>query len=250
VEARAFLLHLVSMGRSPATVRVYHSALRFLFAVTLGRPDVMEGIGVPKVRRALPDVPTRSEVEALLKCAESVLDHAFLLTLYAAGLRLGEARRLEVSDIHAVQGVLRIRDGKGGKDRLVMLDEALLQTLRNYWRTLRPPGPWVFPARHNGHAGPYAVDRVWADHPVHASTMQKRFRCICQRAGLGRRFHLHSLRHAFATHLLEDGVDLRRLQALLGHASIRTTTRYAFVRTDVIRKTPSPLSTRTDRHTG
>jgi len=240
-EVRDFLLHLVELGRSAATVRVYRAALTFLYAEVLERPDVTLGLGAPKVRQGLPDVPSREEIDRIPAATENAFDFAFFLTLYAAGLRLGEACHLQVRDVDAAQGLLRIRDGKGGKDRLVMLDPRLLQALRDYWRSLRPPGPWLFPATRSFRGpdvGPFL------DKPVLRDTMRKRFLRLCASARIGRRLRVHSLRHAFATHLLEDGVDLRRIQALLGHASIRTTTRYTLVRTDRIRATPSPLAHR------
>lgn len=240
-EVRDFLLHLVALGRSPATVRVYRSALGFLYTEVLGRPEVTRGLAAPKVRTPLPDVPTRDEVDRILAAAASAFDRAFFLTLYAAGLRLGEACHLRVADVDAAQELLRIHDGKGGKDRLVMLDPVLLQALRDYWRAQRPPGPWLFPARRSTRGpdlGPFA------DRPVLRDTMRKRFIAACTRARIGRRLRVHCLRHAFATHLLEDGVGLRKIQTLLGHASIRTTTRYTLVRTDQIRQIPSPIARR------
>lgn len=238
-EVRDFLLHLVQIGRSPATVRVYRAALAFLYADVLGRPEVPNGLPAPKVRPKLPDVPSREEVDRILAAMTDPFDTAFFLTLYGAGLRLGEACRLQVGDVDAAQMLLRVHDGKGGKDRLVMLDPVVLDALRAYWRAQRPPGPWLFPAARS-FRGP-DLPR-FADRPVLGDTMRERFLAACARARLGRRLRVHSLRHAFATHLLEDGVGLRRLQTLLGHADVRTTTRYTLVRTDQIRRTPSPLA--------
>lgn len=149
------------------------------------------------------------------------------------GLRRMEVAALRAADIDSASGLIRVAHGKGDKARAVMLDPELLATLRQHWREHRLPGPWLFPARSG---------RSWADHPVNLSQASRTFQDIVREVGIGRRVTLHSLRHAFATHLLEDGVGLYTLQQLLGHDSLETTRRYTQVRTDRIRATPSPLS--------
>lgn len=233
-EVRSFLLHLaVERKVAVGTYLPYLGALKFLYGVTLGRPEVVEGIPWPKMRRRRPDVLTRPEVAAVLDAAPTPYWRAFFTTAYGAGLRRMEVAALRAQDLDARSGLIRVACGKGGKAREVMLDPDLLATLRQHWREHRLPGPWLFPAR-----GPNG----WADHPVHLGQASAAFRQALLAAGIGRRVTLHGLRHAFATHLLEDGVDLYTLQQLLGHDRLETTTRYTQVRTDRIRATPSPLS--------
>lgn len=233
-EVRSFLLHLaVERKVAVGTYLPYLGALKFLYGVTLGRPEVVEGIPWPKMRRRRPDVLTRPEVAAVLDAAPTPYWRAFFTTAYGAGLRRMEVAALRAQDLDARSGLIRVACGKGGKAREVMLDPDLLATLRQHWREQRLPGPWLFPAR-----GPNG----WADHPVHLGQASAAFRQALLAAGIGRRVTLHGLRHAFATHLLEDGVDLYTLQQLLGHDRLETTTRYTLVRTDRIRATPSPLA--------
>jgi len=235
-EVRAYLLRLTKLGRAPATVRQVHSALRFLYVKVLDRPAVVEGIPLPKVRNKLPVVPSRAEVVRLLDACTNPFDRAFFMTAYAAGLRLSEVLHLQAANIRSDLGVLWVRHGKGDKDRQVMLDPLLLDTLRRHWRDSRLPGPWLFPARDTRR---FAID-PWRDRPVHPTTMQKRLRLRCAEAGLGR-LTVHSLRHAFATHLLEDGVDVRTLQVLLGHSQLDTTMRYLRIEPSQVGNIPSPL---------
>lgn len=241
-EVRDYLLQLTTSGLSPSTVRQAYSALRFLYVEVLKRPGVVEDIGLPKVRKKLPIVPSRREVVAVLDACADPFDRAFFTAVYAAGLRLSEALNLQATDIRSDEGVLWVRHGKGGKDRQVMLDDQLLRILRTHWRASRLPGPWLFPARRS--AGLRRADPRgrWADHPVHRTTMQRRFRRRCADAQI-RRVTVHGLRHAFATHLLEDGVDVRTLQVLLGHAQITTTMRYLQIDPSQVGQLPSPLQT-------
>lgn len=238
-EVRAWLLELTKLGRSASTVRQVHAALRFLYVEVLDRAEVVEGVVLPRVRQKLPVVPSRVEVSRLLEACDTAYDRAFFTTVYAAGLRLSEALNLQASDVRSDVGVLLVRQGKGGKDRQVMLAPELLATLRDHWRAGRLPGPWLFPAPIRGAAGLDALPR-WRDRPIHRTTMQRRMGRCCARAGL-RRLNLHSLRHAFATHLLEDGVDVRTLQVLLGHTSLTTTMRYLRVDSGRIGQIRSPL---------
>jgi site-specific recombinase XerD len=233
-EVRQFLLHLAETRKvAVGTYVVYLGALKFLYGVTLRRPEVVAGIPWPKMKRRRADVLTRAEVTRVLDAAPSPYWRAFFTTAYAAGLRRMEVAALRVPDIDATSGLLRVACGKGGKAREVMLDPELLATLRQHWRHHRLPGPWLFPAR---------AGTGWADHPVGLGQASQAFHEALLAAKIGRRITLHGLRHAFATHLLEDGVDLYTLQQLLGHDRIETTTRYTLVRTDRIRKTPSPLA--------
>jgi site-specific recombinase XerD len=148
-------------------------------------------------------------------------------------MRREELARLRAGDIDSRAGLIRVQRGKGGKSRAVMLDPGLLTTLRAHWRLHRLPGPWLFPAQAHG---------AWRDHPVDLAVASAAFRQAADAAGIQQRVTLHGLRHAFATHLLEDGVDLLTIQRLLGHADLKTTAIYAQVRTDRIRATKSPLA--------
>lgn len=233
-QVRAFLLDRLRSGRSTATVALYHAAITFLYTVTLDRPEVMRNVPRPKVRNGPVVVPSRSQVRKLLDTAKpDPFDHAFFFTIYAAGLRQSEARHLTVADIDRERSVLHIRYAKGGKHRLVPLVPQLLKVLEDYWRAVRPPGPWLFSGRLWGNKG-------WSDKPVGYSRTLRRFKAITRRAGLPG-LTPHSLRHAFATHQLEDGMHIRALQVTLGHSSIHTTTRYAHVRTDHLLRGPNPI---------
>ncbi len=178
---------------------------------------------------------TRDEVARVLGAVRSPFWHTFLVTAYATGLRRFEVLNLCTGDIDASAGLVRVRCGKGGVGRTVMLDPALLALLRAHWVRQRLPGPWLFPERQR--------DGRWAGHPPDARAASEAFRAAALRAKLGRPASLHSLRHSFATHLLESGVDPITIQHLLGHANLTMTARYAHVQTDRIRATPSPLAT-------
>jgi site-specific recombinase XerD len=220
----------ISVGR----YLVFLGALRFLFTVTLQRPEVMAGIPWPKMHRHRPEVMTRDEVARVLDAARTPYWRTFLTTAYAAGLRRMEVAALRIGDIDSRAGLLRVVAGKGDKAREVMLDPVLLERLRAHWRREGLRGPRLFPAqtRFGG----------WADHAVDLRLASAAFREAADKAALTRRMTLRSLRTAFATHLLEDGVDIFTLQQLLGHEQLETTARYAVVRTDRIRSTPSPLA--------
>jgi integrase len=233
-QVREFLLHLAKERKvAVGTYLVYLGALKFLYSVTLRRPDVVAGIPWPRMKRRRPDVLTRNEAMRVIDAAPSRFWFAFFTAAYGAGLRRMEVAALRAQDIDSKARLIRVAKGKGGKTREVMLDPILLGTLRSQWRIHRLPGPWLFPAR---------ARHGWADHPVNLGQASAAFRKAVIDAGIGRRVTLHGLRHAFATHLLEDGVDLYTLQQLLGHDRLETTTRYTLVRTDRIRGTPSPLS--------
>lgn len=233
-DVRKFLLYLIETRKiSVGRYHQYLGALKFLFDVSLGRPEVVARIPWPRQPRRRPDVMTRDEVRRVIEAATSPFWRAFFATSYAAGLRRMEVARLRVEHIDGKAGLLRVVEGKGKKDREVMLDPTLLLALRRHWRTHGLRGPWLFPAR--------GVRGGWQDRPVNLGQASKAFAEAVVAAKIGRRITLHGLRHAFATHLLEDGVDLVTLQVLLGHERIETTTRYTLVRTDRIRATASPL---------
>jgi len=233
-EVRRFLLGLRERKLAVGTYLKYLGALKFLFGQTLGRPEVTDRIPWPRMHRRRPDILTREEVARVLAAPKTAYWRVFLMTAYAGGLRRMEVAALQVRDIDSGAGLLRIRHGKGDKAREVMLDPALLLALRGHWREQGLRGPWLFPAktRFGG----------WADHPVNLDRATAAFRSAADAAKITRRCTLHSLRGAFATHLFEDGIDIFTIQQLLGHERLETTGRYAIVRTDRIRETPSPLS--------
>lgn len=226
---RRFLLHLLQEKKvGPATHKMFVAALRFLYGVTLGRPEVAIRIPWPKVPRRLPDILSLAEVERLLGAIVSIKHRVIIMTAYGAGLRISEACSLTVPDIDSARGLIHVRNGKRGRDRFVMLSPRLLAGLRAYWKQVRPQGPALFPGAKPGTSiSPEAVRRA--------------LRSAAKSAGLAKRVTPHVLRHTFATHLLEGGTDLRVIQVLLGHASIRTTTLYTHVSQTHIGRTPSPL---------
>lgn len=218
---------------STCTRGVYCAALRCLFAITLGRAAVAAKI--PRMRKTpsrLPSVLSGEEVHRLLEAFDSVKHRCLASLCFGAGLRVGEAVALRVEHIDSKRGVLRIVQGKGGKEREVTLDPALLTELRLYWRRMRPSGPWLFPASH-GSSKPH-LSREAFNNALHAAALK---------AGLASK-HVtpHVLRHSYATYLLTHGADLRSVQVLLGHSSMRTTTRYLHVCPQHLAKLPKPLS--------
>jgi site-specific recombinase XerD len=202
-------------------------ALRFLYRVTLGRPDVVTMIPYGKRPKTLPAVLSREEVQRLFAALPEDRYRTLIRMTYACGLRLGEVVRLRVADIDSSRGVLVIRQGKGQKDRLVPLSPALLAELRAYWRRYRPHD-WLFPGRQRG-------------QHLHGGALQRTFARLVRPLGLAKKVSMHTLRHSYATHLLEAGVDVITLQHLLGHRDLSTTARYLHVSTRHLQQTPSPL---------
>jgi site-specific recombinase XerD len=229
-EVRAYLHHKIDVRRvGPHSHKMAVAGLKFLFARTLGRPGEVERIPWPKVKDRLPTVFADAELVALFAAAENPLIYTACHCAYGAGLRVSEVTRLQVADIDSARGVLRVAEGKT-PERLTALPPRLLANLREYWRTARPPGPWLFPAAtRTGH--------------VYARRLDEGFARALRAAGITRRgLRFHSLRHTFATHMLEAGVDARVVQALLGHKRIDTTIRYMQVRADLIAKLPDLLA--------
>ena len=228
-ETKAFILHLIRERQaSPSSVGVHVAAVHFLYRVVLRNPEAVEDLPRPKVPIHLPTVPSRDEVRRLLKAVRSLKYGTILTVAYGAGLRVSEVCHLQVADIDSEQMVLHIRGAKGGKDRLVPLSPRMLAALRRYWVKARPPRACLFPGRR-------------ADMPITKDAVRKVLKCAVKELGLTKPLSLHSLRHGFATHLLEDGEDIRVLQAILGHSHVQTTTHYARVTTERLRKVKSPL---------
>ncbi len=226
-EVRAYQAHLVGRRVSWGALNQTVCALRFFYGVTLGRTDLPERIAYPRAPRKLPVVLSADEVIGFLQAVKGTRNRVALMTTYAAGLRASEAARLKVSDIDSSRMVIRVEQGKGGKDRYVMLSPQLLEILRAYWR-LTKPERWLFPRR-DGRG------------PIHSQTLGIACRTACELLGIEKRVTVHTLRHSFATHLLEAGTDIRIIQVLLGHRSLTTTTLYAQVSTAVIGRTASPF---------
>lgn len=228
-EIRAYLLHLHEVRKvSPALQKMYLAAIKFLYRTTLNRPKEVEEIPYPKIPKGLPDILTLEEVAAIINAIESLTYRTVVSTAYAGGLRISEACRLCPGDIDSKRMLIHVRNGKGGKDRYVMLSERLLHLLREYWKQTRPQGPYLFP-------GPTL------DRPMHRKSVYRAFKKAREKAGIRKKVTLHTLRHSFATHLLEAGEDLRVIQALLGHASLSTTCRYTRVSSHIIGRIKSPF---------
>lgn len=227
-EIREYLVYLiVDKRRSAAYVKQAVYALRFLYRHVLDRSDDLPRLPVPKQKRTLPTVLSRDEVVRLFGAVHNLKHRAILMTIYAGGLRVSEAVRLRADDIDSNRMVINIRQGKGRKDRTVMLAQSLLEVLREYWKAYRP-GPWLYPGSRSG-------------RHLSARAVQKICTRAVRRSGLDKRVTVHTLRHSFATHLNEAGADLRVIQVLLGHGNQRTTQRYVHVSPARIMDTKSPL---------
>ncbi len=228
-EVREYLLHLLDERElKPSTVKVHTAALKLLYNVTLKRPDVVRSIRMPRVPQQVPEILSGSEVETFLESLESPMYRAIAMTMYGAGLRVSEACRLQIEDIDSKRMVIRIRNGKGGKGRYSKLAERLLVVLREYYRHARPPGSYLFPGQP-------------ADKPISPESVRRAMNKATEACGISKRLTPHVLRHSFATHLHETGTDIRVIQVLLGHRSIRATQLYAQVSTQQVSRTKSPL---------
>jgi site-specific recombinase XerD len=226
-DVRAFQVHLVSTGVSWAALNQTVCALRFFYGVTLGHGEIPERIAYAREPRKLPVVLGADEIVRFLEAVPSLKTRAALTTAYAAGLRASETVGLKVGDIDSSRMVIRVEHGKGGKDRYVMLSAQLLGILRTYWRLARPKA-WLFPGRDE-------------TKPIDVQVLYSACRSATAAAGLAKRVTVHTLRHSFATHLLENGVDIRIIQVLLGHNNLSSTARYTQVSSGLIRRTESPL---------
>jgi len=226
---RQYQLHLAQERKlSPQSINTFVSAVQFLYLVTLEMPWEKHDFPRARLEEKLPVVLAPDEVQRFLDQVTGVKHRAVLLTCYGSGVRISEAVSLKLSDIDSHRMLIRVEHGKGGKDRYSMLSPCLLEILRAYCRILRPAGPWLFPS--------------WRPHlHLTAGAVQTVCREAWQRSGLGKRVTPHMLRHSFATHLLERGVDTRVIQALLGHSRIDTTARYVAVSPATVSATASPL---------
>jgi site-specific recombinase XerD len=207
------LLYLIrDRQRSWSTCNITVNALRFLYHTTLQRDRTTFCVPSPRTPGTLPAILSRTEVERVIAHAANGKHRTMLLTTYAAGLRLNEVLHLRVGDIDSARMTIRVEQGKGGKDRYTVLAPRLHEALRTYWKQTRP-ATWLFPAAHR-------------PQPMDPSALQRAYHTAKLRAGITKPGGIHGLRHAFATHLLEAGVDIHTIQRLLGHGHISTTTRY------------------------
>lgn len=234
-DLRRFQLHLVDQGVSPITLNATIVGLNFLFTVTLGRPEVMARMQSVRVPLKLPVVLSKDEVARLIGATNNLKHQVALSVAYGTGLRVSEVLALKVTDVDSQRMTLRVEQGKGRKDRYAMLSPILLERLRVWWRVARAQGKmldggWLFPG----------LD------PLDALTARQLNRAVHDAAivaKIDKRVSMHTLRHSFATHLLEQKEDIRVIQVLLGHKKLDTTARYVQVATDILREVISPLET-------
>jgi len=232
-DLRRFQLHLVNQGISNITLNATITGLRFFFGATLHRPYVMEKMCTVRKPRKLPVVLSREEVARLIANAGSPKYQAALSVAYGAGLRAGEIVALKVGDVDSQRMVLRVEQGKGQKDRYALLSPVLLESLRQWWRFARTQGKmldggWLFPGQN-------------PINPLSKRQLNRACHAAAAAAGIDKRVALHCLRHSYATHLLEQKVDIRVIQTLLGHKRLETTALYAQVATNTLREVISPL---------
>src|ERR1700680_1604744 len=230
-ELRTYQAYLLTERKlTPGTVINRVAALRFFFVKTLKRHQFREFLPYPRDRRRLPTVLSQEEVSQLINGAGNLFRRTLLMTLYGTGMRRAELARLKVGDVDSQRMIIRVVEGKGGKDRDLPLSPALLETLREYWRW-RKPKEYLFPRRsHRGPEQPVSDKTVWT---------------VCceaaQRAAIRKRVTPHTLRHSWATHLLEAGTDLRTIQILLGHGDLETTAKYLHLSQRHLQRVQNPL---------
>lgn len=232
-DLRCYQLHLVDHGISPISLNVTITGLNFFFGTTLEHPELMTKMHTVPTPRKIPVVLSRDEVARLIGSAGNLKNQTMLAVAYGAGLRANELVSLKVSDIDGQRGVLRIEQGKGHKDRFAMLSPVLLECLRTWWRTARAErrmldGGWLFPGQN-------------PVNPLSTRQLGKIVHDAALAAQIDKRVSPHTLRHCFATHLLEQKVDIRVIQVLLGHKKLETTALYTQVATEVLREVVCPL---------
>ncbi|HJX17122.1 MAG TPA: site-specific integrase [Acidiferrobacterales bacterium] len=232
-DLRNYQLHLVDHGTSPVSLNAAITGLKFFFGITLDRGELMARMQPVHVPHKLPVVLSREEVARLIAAAGNLKHQTALSVAYGAGLRAAEVAALKVGDIDSQRMILRVEQGKGSKDRYVMLSPVLLERLRTWWRVARAQGKmldggWLFP-------GLNPID------PLSTRQLNRAVHAAAAAARLDKRVSMHTLRHCFATHLLEQKVDIRVIQVLLGHKKLETTALYAQVATEILRAVVSPL---------
>jgi site-specific recombinase XerD len=235
-DLRNYQLHLVDRGTSAISLNAAITGLKFFFGVSLDRGAMMAKMQHVYVPRTLPVVLSRDEVKRLIAACDNLKHLTALSVAYGAGLRASEVAALKVTDVDSQRMVLRIQQGKGGKDRYAMLSPVMLERLRSWWRVARaqgkmPDGGWLFPG----------LNPI---NPLTPRQLNRAVHAAARAAGLDKRVSMHSLRHAFATHLLEQKEDIRVIQVLLGHKKLETTALYTQVATETLRQVISPLESR------
>jgi len=230
---RLYQLHLVHKGIAAGNLNANLSGLSFFFKVTLDRPDVLSKVSPVHEPRRLPEILSVEQVTQLIKAAGSLKYRCALSVSYGTGMRADEVCHMKVSDIDSERMVIRVDQGKGSKDRYAMLSPSLLLLLRHWYRAARAqrkmlPGGWMFPGQN-------------PVNPLSTRQLNRAFHRALDAAEIDKQVSLHSLRHAFATHLLEQGEDIRVIQVLLGHKKLDTTARYTQVATKLLREVKGPL---------
>ena len=234
-DVRAFMVHQLDRGLSRSYCVILRNALRHLYQDTLGRTDELKAVPRPKRERRLPVVLSRQEVQRLFAVMENIKHRALFMVAYDAGLRLSEVLNLRIEDIDSQRMVIRICQGKGKKDRYGRLAKGLLKLLREYWRVCRPES-FLFPG-------------ACLHKRYDVSTPGQILKKLCRKAGISKCVSMHTLRHSFATHLLEAGTNLRVIQQLLGHSNIQTTCLYTHISIEELREAPSPMELLEDPET-
>jgi len=232
-DLRQFQLHLTDAGTSRITINTTITALRFFYEVTVGDKNVADKLKTVPVPRKLPVVLSREEVSRLLEATDSLKYKAAFSVAYGAGLRISEVATLKISDIDGERKTLHVEQGKGRKDRYAMLSPVLLDILQRWWKEGRASGlmldgGWLFPGQN-------------PVNPLTTRQLSRAIRAAAAAAQIDKRVSMHLLRHSFATHLLEQKVDIRLIQVLLGHSKLETTSLYAQVATDILQEVTSPL---------
>jgi len=234
-DLRRYQLYLVDSGISAISLNANLTGLKFLFETTLDHPELMVKVHAVHEPRKLPVVLSREEVARLLAAAENIKHQTALSVAYGAGLRASEVVSLKISDVDSQRMTLRVEQGKGSKDRYAMLSPVLLERLRAWWKFAHAqgkmlPGGWLFPG----------LDPI---DPLSPRQLNRAVKAAAEAAKIDKRVSMHTLRHSFATHLLEQKVDIRVIQVLLGHKKLETTALYAQVATDILREVVSPIET-------
>jgi site-specific recombinase XerD len=228
-DVKAFLLSIIHDRKlSQSTLKINYSALRFLYETTLQKGGVVEQIPYPKTTKSLPNVLSKGDIGKIFEATVTLKQKVMLMVVYSAGLRAREAARLKIADIDSSRMLIRVEQGKGRKDRYTLLSQVALETLREYWKQYRPKD-WLFPKDTNP-----------LEH-VPAGTISTAFMRAKRQANFNKPASCHTLRHSFATHLLEAGVDVHTIQVLMGHTDIRSTTIYLHVSKRNLAKIVSPL---------
>jgi integrase/recombinase XerD len=227
-EVQRYLVHLIEQRKLAwSSCNIVTQGLKFFYRVTLKRPEGQFEIPTARQPQKLPQILAREEIACLIERTTHSKHRAILMTTYGAGLRLNEVCHLKLSDIDSARMTIRVEQGKGAKDRYTLLSPRLLAELRGYWVSYRPKR-WLFPSKDG-------------EHPISDGTVQKIFYRAKARAGIAKDCGIHGLRHAFATHLLEAGVDIHTIQRLMGHGHISSTLRYFHLARKHLTNTPSPL---------